>query len=486
MHYKNPKSRSELVLFPQVDLWIDSNNSVRLIDTIIDSIIAKNPERFIWKGLKKSGCTSYSPSTMCKLLLYCYFNWISGSRRMEKETYRNLELLWLLGDLHPDHWTICSFRRENKAQIRLIAIEFRKFLKSSGYIEGKTIAVDGSKMKAYTSPDMFTEKSIINRMKNIEKQLEKYLNNIEEIDNLEDQLEEDQKVKKDLQGKITKLEKNKKKLKGINQQLKATGKKYLSPNDPDASLMKGRDGKKAYYNLQSGLCNKHKMIALADIYTDENDMDLLEGNYRNLKEQLDIVPENLEADTGYGNTNQIMKIEEETQTNCYIPIQEPVIKKIEKENNISFEYDHEKDELECTEGKRLKLLQRNYKQGNQLYNIYHCSDYQTCPIKKKCTKSKNARKVKRNIHQNWIDKYKCGLKTTYAKERIRERKSIVEHPFGTIKMMMGKHCFILTKKHKVQIEIDLYSTAYNLKRMLNIENLSTLMNQVKEYNWKIA
>lgn len=100
-------------------------------------------------------------------------------------------------------------------------------------------------------------------------------------------------------------------------------------------------------------------------------MDLLEGNYRNLKEQLDIVPENLEADTGYGNTNQIMKIEEETQTNCYIPIQEPVIKKIEKENNISFEYDHEKDELECTEGKRLKLLQRNYKQGNQLYNIYH-------------------------------------------------------------------------------------------------------------------
>jgi len=68
---------------------------------------------------------------------------------MENETHRNIEVIWLLGDLKPDHWTICKFRRENKGLIRSVAIEFRKFLLASGYIEGKTVVFDGSRMKAY-------------------------------------------------------------------------------------------------------------------------------------------------------------------------------------------------------------------------------------------------------------------------------------------------------------------------------------------------
>ena len=101
---------------------------------------------------------------MLKLLLYCYFNWIPGSRRMEKETYRNIEVIWLLGSLKPDHWTICKFRRENKELIHKAAISFRKFLIDNGYIEGKTIVFDGSKMKAYASRDMLSEKSLSNRI----------------------------------------------------------------------------------------------------------------------------------------------------------------------------------------------------------------------------------------------------------------------------------------------------------------------------------
>jgi transposase len=177
MHYKIPKNRNDIMLFPQVDLWIDQNNSVRLIDLIIDNLINENPDKFVWKGKVKKGCTSYSPSTMSKLLLYCYFNWIPGSRRVEKETYRNLELLWLLGDLHPDHWTICQFRRENPKLIKMIAVEFRDFLKASDYIGGKTVALDGSKMKAYASPDMLSEQKIKNRMENIENLIDKFIDN---------------------------------------------------------------------------------------------------------------------------------------------------------------------------------------------------------------------------------------------------------------------------------------------------------------------
>jgi len=110
---------------------------------------------------------------------------------MEKETYRNIEVIWLLGDLKPDHWTICKFRRENNGLIHSVGIEFRKFLMAEGYIEGKTVVFDGSKMKAYAGRDMYSEKKLKSRIENIEQSLEKYLDNMEEIDELEDRLEQE-------------------------------------------------------------------------------------------------------------------------------------------------------------------------------------------------------------------------------------------------------------------------------------------------------
>jgi transposase len=109
MHYKEPKNRNELLLYPNIDLWVDQDNTVRLIDLVIEKFVKENPTVCSWGGHSDNGCTSYSPATMLKLLLYCYLNWIPGSRRMENETYRNIEVIWLLGELKPDHWTICKF-----------------------------------------------------------------------------------------------------------------------------------------------------------------------------------------------------------------------------------------------------------------------------------------------------------------------------------------------------------------------------------------
>lgn len=486
MHYKIPESRTQIMLFPQLDLWIDQENPVRLIDSIIDKIISDNPDQFVWKGKSNKGCTSYSPATMSKLLLYCYFNWIPGSRRMEKETYRNMEVIWLLGNLHPDHWTICQYRRENKKQIKQIAIEFRKFLKFSGYIEGETVAVDGSKMKAYASANMFSEEKIAKRLEKIDEQIDQYLENIEEVDNLEGQLQEERADKEELQEKIEKLESNKKKLKEINSRLKASDKKYLAPNDPDASLMSSRDGKKACYNIQTAVDKKHKMILMAEVTNNANDLNLLEVDYQTIKEQTEIQPKELEADSGYGNTGQIINIEKNPQTKCYVPLRKSNSKEEDKKNNLEFRYNEEKDEFICSQGKKLKLHQKRKKHRGQLYNVYKGVDCLGCPVKSKCTRSKTGRRVHRNINQKWIDQYKAFLETKTAKDKIKERKALVEHPFGTIKLMMGKHCFLLTRIPKVQVEVDIYSTVYNLKRLINIEGMNRIMEQINRYKWKIA
>jgi transposase len=233
MHYKTPKNRNELLLYPNIDLWVEEDNPVRLIDLVVESFMKENETECSWGGHSDQGCTSYSPSTMLKILMYCYFNWISGSRRMEKETYRNIELIWLLGDLKPDHWTICKFRRENRDLIRSVAISFRKFLMADGYIEGKLVVFDGSKMKAYAGRDMYSEKNLKSRIENIEQTLDKYFDNLEETDELEDRLEQESNDKEELIKKIEKLEEEKNKLEGLKKQLEESGKKYISPTDPD-------------------------------------------------------------------------------------------------------------------------------------------------------------------------------------------------------------------------------------------------------------
>lgn len=486
MHYKNPKDRNELLLYSNIDLWVEQDNPVRLIDLIVEKFISENAADCSWGGHSDQGCTSYSPSTMLKLLMYCYFNWIPGSRRMENETYRNIEVIWLLGDLKPDHWTICKFRRENKCLIRSVAIEFRKFLITSGYIEGKTLVFDGSKMKAYARRGMYTQQQLKSRIENIEQTLEKYLDNMEETDELENRLEQETNDKDDLKKKIEKLEDEKNRLEEFKKQLEESGKRYISSTDPDASMMKCRDGKMACYNVQTGVDAKHHMIAMAEVTTDECDINLLKTDFKNVTEQLGFSPEEIEADKGYGNLNQIKEIQETFDTTCYIPIQDQPSKKQDKENGIEFIYNADNDIFTCSNNKTLKLHSRNFKQDDQTYNIYKCHDCIGCPINDKCTKSKTGRAIKVNINHGWIDNYLEGLGRKGNLEKVKQRKTIVEHPFGTIKIMMGKFCFLLRKKHKVQIEIDLYATAYNLKRLINIENMEYLLQKVGKYNWKIA
>ena len=486
MHYKTPKDRNAILLYPNIDLWIEDNNPVRLIDLIIEKFTRENPDMCTWGGYSSTGCTSYSPSTMLKLILYCYFNWIPGSRRMERETYRNIELIWLLGDLKPDHWTICKFRRENIDLIRSVAIEFRRFLMANGYIEGKAIVFDGSKMKACAGRRMYSDNQLRSRVENIEQTLEKYLNNMDEIDELENRLEQESNDNDDLKKKIVKLEEEKDKLESLKGQLKESGKKRISAADPDANLMKCRDGKMACYNVQTGVDAKHHMIAVAEVSTDECDINLLETDFRDLTIQMGIIPEEVQADKGYGNLNQIREIQETYNTVCYIPVQENPSKKQDRENGIEFEYNVDNNSFTCPNNKKLTLSSKNFKQNGKIYNIYKCHDCNACPLKQKCTGSKTGRAIKININHDWMSRYQEWIRQPENIEKTKQRKKIVEHPFGTIKLMMGKLCFLLREKLKVQIEVDLYTTAYNLKRLITLENMNLLMQKVESYDWKVV
>ena len=131
MHYIIPENRQQFVLMQSLDDLVSANHYVRLIDTLVDAIVSANPEQFAYKGQSNSGRRAYSPITMLKLLLYGYLNSIKTSRTLERECYRNIEVIWLLGNLKPDHKSIADYRKDNAAALKYVTKKFRHFLKDN-------------------------------------------------------------------------------------------------------------------------------------------------------------------------------------------------------------------------------------------------------------------------------------------------------------------------------------------------------------------
>ncbi len=483
MHYKERQNREQIMMV-SFDIMVAPDNPVRLIDLMCRKFISSNPLQESWKGNNKSGRKSYPPSSMLGLLVYGYFNGTSSSRKLEKETYRNIELLWLMENLQPDHWTICEFRRDNEKLIKEFLRAFREFLLEESYATGKKLVFDGSKVKAYASREMLNATGIRKKLENIDKSIAEYLSQIESNDSHDDELETAHDEIKQLKEKIEKLELQKIKLEDTGKALEFSGNKQIAPNDKDAVLVKGRDGKFAGYNVQSGVDAKGHFIMHGEVTTEPNDQGQLGNCVDKATDEIGIKPEEVLADKGYGNMSQIIDIEN-NGIQCYVPLPESVREK-EEEKGFVFTYNQGNDTYSCPQGKELLLHQKKKEHHGSVYRVYKCFECDGCPVRQQCTKSKTGRTYSRNIEQEKINKYKEKLTEEYAKERIAERKGVVEHPFGTIKWLMGKFNFLLTGKEKTQIEFDLYATAYNLKRLINCGETTELMGQMTRYSWGMA
>ena len=175
MRYKEGTPREELSLGP-IDGLIGEEHYIRLLDEFVERAVEVSEERYTQKGKSKEGQRPYGARTMLKLYLYGYFNGISSSRRLAKETHRNLEVIWLLNQLQPDFKTIADYRRDNGEAIRILLKQFQNFLVSNSYIEAKQVSVDSVRLKANTSRNATSLKKIEGRLRQIDKQMTQYIN----------------------------------------------------------------------------------------------------------------------------------------------------------------------------------------------------------------------------------------------------------------------------------------------------------------------
>ena len=257
--------RNQLILLPDsLDDYVEAGNAVRVIEAYIDSLNL-TALGFVKPAPNDTGRPMYNPKDLLKLYVYGYMNRIRSSRRLESESKRNLEVIWLLGKLSPDHKTIARFRRDNTSALKNVFRDFVKLCATLGLYSKELIAIDGSKFKAVNSKDRnFTDKKLQDRISRIDARIEEYLCDLEQLDLQEDSVSKEHSSR-EIEQIIKGLLDRKERYESYADELILTGEKQISLTDPDSRLMKANGKLDVCYNVQTVVDAKHKLIVEFDV-----------------------------------------------------------------------------------------------------------------------------------------------------------------------------------------------------------------------------
>src|SRR5213083_1622578 len=175
--------RGQSTLFPEsLEDWIGEDNPVRVIDVFVDQL---DLAELGFRGVdpERTGRPSYHPSALLKLYIYGYLNRVQSSRRLERDAARNVEVMWLLRRLVPDHKTIADFRKDNGKALRKVCARFVDLCREMGLLAKASVAIDGSKFKAVNNRDKnFTQAKVERRRKQLEESVARYLAQLDTAD----------------------------------------------------------------------------------------------------------------------------------------------------------------------------------------------------------------------------------------------------------------------------------------------------------------
>src|SRR5437868_6020041 len=229
--------RGQSTLFPEcLEDWIDENNSVQVIDVFVDALDLAELG-FDGVAPEVTGRPAYHPSVLLKLYIYGYLNRVQSSRRLERETGRNVEVMWLTGRLVPDHKTIADFRKDNGEAIGRVCARFIVLCRALDLVGEVSIAIDGSKFKAVNNRDKnFTRAKMERRLARIEESVARYLSQLDTAD-LQDPTEALAAKTAHLKEKLANLATEMQRLKASDKDSLASHDQQISLTDPDSPSM---------------------------------------------------------------------------------------------------------------------------------------------------------------------------------------------------------------------------------------------------------
>jgi transposase len=471
MTYITGHDRSQLLLLPEaVDDYVGSGNPVRFIDAFVDGLDLA-VSGFGRIEPKVMGRPAYAPADLLKLYIYGYLNRVRSSRRLEAETHRNIEVIWLLRHLKPDFKTIADFRRDNRNAFRQIFREFVLLCRQLDLFGRELLAVDGTRIKAVNNKDRnFTRASLTQFIKAADAKLDDYLQRLDKSDATESG-QVGSRVK-NLAEKIAAIRDRRERHKDMLAELDRTGESQISLTDPDSRAMAAHTHVAVGYNVQVAVDAKHKLIVEQQVTNQVVDMGLLTQTAEPAKEVLGVEKIAVVADRGYFKIEDIEACEK-AGIEPYVPrpqrgpsVRAGLYRKDE------FSYDAANDSFLCPAGQQLQAYSSSLLRGLKKINYVNKLACRDCAVRSFCT-GNTFRTVSRLENEAVLERMQARL--AKRPEVLDRRRETVEHPFGTIKQWMNQGAFLMRGLEKVRAEFSLTALAYNLRRVLNIVEFTELM-----------
>ena len=469
--------RGQSTLLPEcLDDWIDANNPVRVIDAFADAL---DLAELGFNGVAPAatGRPAYHPAALLKLYIYGYLNRVQSSRRLEREAGRNLELLWLLGRLVPDHKTIADFRKDNGPGLRQVCARFVELCRELGLLATASVAIDGSKFKAVNNRDRnFTRGKVERRRAQLEESVARYLSQLDTADRQEPS-EAMSATTTRLKEKLAKLASEMQRLQAIEAQMLSSTDQQISLTDPDSRSMatSGRGSGVVGYNVQVAVDTEHHLIVTHEVTNVGSDRSQLARVAKESKATLRTDTLEAVADRGYFNGEEILACEAAGIT---VTLPKPMTSGAKSEGRFGkqdFIYLPDEDTYRCPASERLTFRYTNVENGLTLRR-YWTNACRTCVIKEKCTTGKE-RRITRWEHEHVLETVQRRLDAN--PQAMRQRRETVEHPFGTIKARMGATHFLMKTLPRVASEMALHVLAYNLTRVMNILGTGPLIAAIR-------
>ena len=464
--------RNQEILFPsKIEDYIKEENLVRFIESFV-SMLDLLALGFTHAESKTTGRPSYNPADLLKLYIYGYLNCIRSSRKLERECLRNVEVMWLLKKLAPDHKTIADFRKNNPDSIKKVFKEFVFFCKELGLYGREVVAIDGSKFKAVNSKKRnFKEDKLVKKLKDIEEKIEAYFNELEVNDTEESSI--NQPDAKELKEKIKQLEERKSEYHELLKKLETSGETQVSLTDPDSRMMMNNQKFDVCYNVQTTIDDKNKLIVDYEVTNDVNDTKQLNEMAGRAKEILEVESLDVYSDKGYYTAEEIKKCVD-NNTIPYIPEPKHKEESVPKPGfrESDFKYDASKDVYTCPGGCELTFSVMSKKNGKMMKK-YRSDSCSSCECKPKCTRNKKGRVIFRWEHEEILDDMRKRVNEN--KDVVKKRNCLCEHPFGTIKRGFNQSYLLLKGLRKVGGEMGFTMLAYNMRRVINILGVDKLM-----------
>src|SRR5882672_9228395 len=474
MAHVTGQSRYQSTLFPEVlDEVVGRDDPVRVIDAFVEGLDLEDLG-FSKVAAEETGRPPYAPGDLLKLYIYGYLHRVRASRRLEAETHRNVQVMWLIKRLTPGFKTIADFRKDHAGAIVGVCRAFIRFCREQSLFGAELLAIDGTKIVAVASrKQVITPKQIEKMNASIERKIADYLASMDAADREEPRAAG---APADVAAALEALKAQKLRLQGQAQRLAASELKQLVVTEPEAKLMRTPHGHAVAYNAQTVVDAQHKLIVAFDLTNEGNDYRQLYPMAAQAKEAVGADEVTAVADTGYSNGEHGALCEQDGIT-AVVPRAATVNPTgAQYFSRDQFAYDAESDSWRCPAGETLSLYKTSHTQKKKEYTSGACG---SCPLKPQCTEAAR-RVIVRDFYED--ARQAMHLRATADPVWMKQRRETAEHPFGTMKWLMAQPRFLIKGLRKAKAELALGVLCYNLKRVVNILGVPALLEAL-EPSW---